>query len=514
MNVNGSTPTRPPADTTSSPSPFRIRGRRALASEQPIIPSLSNSNSPVVLGRASNPAWMNPPGTIERLSRQFEFEQLNAPSPDRGLSASNLSLALAPRPRVQQDHASADDHASPLYQSPARAQAVASELNAETGLQTTPQSTPIRIKNKRARVLGHGETPATDKTAILNGSPVKIARDPSTPLVEYLKRVEQQEVPSSSRLDEAQVIFVGTNHDSFAFLSLVEQLVDLGVNIDAVFMEEINADDRNVMPGGQAILDRHFVANDERAELGYAHPVDSLKKEGLIRHFTKEAAPYLGKQEGELAPRFEAFLEKIKGKNIKLGGIDYSKNRYDMGLIGYGSDRFSKMNRFAADVVRCYIDNRQAKPAEENEQKSQEKENKKAGLILVSAGNAHLQDGFEAHKRVEHDDINIRGIQDLFKISMPKLKVSDLSLVLDYSDKHLNQAAPERIVVDAHEEAGPLSYVVKVQPKQRQGGEGVKRNDFEFTTRYGVLVPSRDIDNAMKNLAKQISGVESDEKKD
>lgn len=509
MNVNGSTPTRPPADATSSPSPFRIRGRQALGSEQPIIPSLSNSNSPVVLGRASNPARMNP-----RLPRQSEFEQLNAPSLNLGLSDSNLNLTLTPRPRVQQEHAT-DEHASPLYQSPARAQAVASELDTETGLQatpqTTPQSTPIRNKNKRARVLGHGETPATDKTAFLNGSPVKIARDPSTPLVEYLTRVAQQKVSSSSRLDEAQVIFVGTNHDSFAFLSLVEQLVDLGVNIDAVFMEEINADDRNVMPGGQAILDRHFVANDDRAELGYAHPVDSLNKDGLIRHFTKEAAPYLGKKEGELAPRFEAFLEKIKGKNIKLGGIDYSKNRENMGLIGYGSDRFSKMNRFAADVVRCYIENHQAKPAEENEQKSQEKENQKAGLILVSAGNAHLKDGFKNHERAKHDDINIRGIQDLFKISMPKLKVSDLSLVLDYSDKPLNQSVPEKLIIDAHEQAGALSYVEKQPPGP---GQEVKRNEFEFTTRYGVLVPSRDIDNAMKNLAKQISGVESDEKKD
>lgn len=157
------------------------------------------------------------------------------------------------------------------------------------------------------------------------------------------------------------------------------------------------------------------------------------------------------------------------------------------------------------------FENRQDKLAEENEQKSPENENQKAGLILVSTGNAHLKDGFAAHERFGHNDINIRGIQDLFKISMPKLKVSDLNLFLDYSDKHLNQSVPEILIIDAHEQASDLSYVGKKPPGP---GQEVKPNEFKFTTRYGVLVPSLNIDKAMKNLAKQIPGVKSDEKKD
>ncbi|MBT4989491.1 MAG: hypothetical protein HOM96_03010 [Rickettsiales bacterium] len=233
------------------------------------------------------------------------------------------------------------------------------------------------------------------------------ARNSADDLQSYYREREHLVVSECADFSRSKIIFVGTDHNSYAFYELVKGMQARGKNIIAVFHEEINSDQITIDPR-QHVIDRHFVANSQEMDrLQFAHNISHhIDTEFIAQHMANEAANYMDEKTIDFHKSyFSDYLKYLGANNIRLGGIDQTKYR-DKPTSGYNYHRHSQMNYHAAKIIKSFVEKNQALLSVEN------------NVILVSMGNAHGVNFYETIDIPDTQKIGIRSIPDLVQLEL------------------------------------------------------------------------------------------------
>ncbi|MBL6785856.1 MAG: hypothetical protein ISQ32_06100 [Rickettsiales bacterium] len=299
---------------------------------------------------------------------------------------------------------------------------VSSSENTDEQLDTTDssiQSSAIKVTEEKLQNPDHQrENSNTFLKNLLDEDPIpkyfnddskatpiktKIDRNKDISLDIFYEKFNDTAFSESSNINNSNIIFCGSDHNSLAFYDLVTQIHARGKNIKAVFFEEINSDQQSCN-AAQNIIDRHFVANIEELEiLQYALDNSQLNLDKIKLSMISEAINYFDNDialNQEITTKINNFFDFTNLNGIKIGGIDHSDYRRRP-VDGYDYKRHAYMNYHAANIIFNFIAKNPVLGVND--------------VILVSLGNSHEIDNFE---KIPNNNIGIPSVSSILKSKM------------------------------------------------------------------------------------------------